>query len=233
MTPRISWKMIKKKNARQCIRWPEKGSLLAASLFKTIFVPLIFHREKNETAIEFNDLNRHEPLLPALEFNNAFSKKRKKKKKRRKKHWKQFQRVRKREGYLNRASHARLSVTSVKRLHRNETLLHAQRGSNMGVEKNPVWLTRLLSRGLVTCLSSRVNYYRLTRMENERAKGREMRRRRGIVAFFERKRKERKRKEGEREKKEETYKNPCPRSNSSSGTTSGRSRFPEKYLLAC
>lgn len=81
MTPRISWKMIKKKNARQCIRWPEKGSLLAASLFKTIFVPLIFHREKNETAIEFNDLNRHEPLLPALEFNNAFSKKRKKKKK--------------------------------------------------------------------------------------------------------------------------------------------------------
>lgn len=51
------------------------------SLFKTIFVPLIFHREKNETAIEFNDLNRHEPLLPALEFNNAFSKKRKKKKK--------------------------------------------------------------------------------------------------------------------------------------------------------
>lgn len=46
-------------------------------------------------------------------------------------------------------------------------------GSNTGVEKKSRLIDASPLARVITCLSSRVNYYRLTRMENERAKGKE------------------------------------------------------------
>lgn len=70
-------------------------------------------------------------------------------------------------------------------------------------------------------------------MEDERAKGKKEVKGGGKWGEEEESSRFSSEKEKKKEKKEETYKNPCPKSNSSSGTTSGKSRFPEKYLLAC
>ena len=64
-------------------------------------------------------------------------------------------------------------------------------------------------------------------MEDERAKGKEEMKGGGKWGEEEESSRFSSEKEKKKEKNEETYKNPCPRSNS------GKSRFPEKYLLAC
>lgn len=109
--------------------------------FLLFFIARRMKRPSSSTTL--TAMNRSSPFWPHIqEFNNAFSKKRKKKKKKHESNFKELG-----NGKVIWTSEPRSIIgDKCQTFTRNETLLHVQRGVIRGLKKNPVWLTRLLSR---------------------------------------------------------------------------------------